>query len=528
MSLTIPYADRDFNSVLTDLKLQIPDITDQWNDFLDSDIGYALLKTFAILSDHNGFHLDRQAAECFLQVCERRASGVAYSKALGYTPAAVNAATTTLVISISSPYNEDIVIPEGVSVSLEGKPFFTVAPTVIQSGSLNTEVLIKQGSVFSQSSISPGIPWMKFNVPINISDVTVMVDGIKWVETASFVFPINKNSYRFYEDTSSRVIAFGSGSNTTIPPAGSVVSISGTVCSGASGNTIYSNSTATIASPVYNSLGQNIVNILSARAPSSASGGSDLESLESIKNNAPAYYTTQNRAVTAADYEAIARSIPGVTEAVAWGGETVGRYGEVFICVVGSGGTPDSLISAVEFALAGKHVLPMIVNVVAPNHVALNLTIDAYTAYPYNLSSTRSLIDQAMISFFDSTTVGQIFEMSDFIGILRSQQGMSYVDVKVSITLVGNCTNGVSKFELPLNLDMNTLEVVDTGGVIVWSPSDGYTISGSIISVLTPGSINGPITMNAYSLYPDIYLVPGQRMQRGNVQINMHKGGSAI
>ena len=59
-----------------------------------------------------------------------------------------------------------------------------------------------------------------------------------------------------------------------------------------------------------------------------ASGGADIESIDKIKFNAPKLYATQNRAVTANDYDAIVRKIyPAVSDIITYGGEEE-RYPE--------------------------------------------------------------------------------------------------------------------------------------------------------------------------------------------------------
>ena len=53
-----------------------------------------------------------------------------------------------------------------------------------------------------------------------------------------------------------------------------------------------------------------------------SSGGSTIESIESIKKYAPQIYASQNRAVTAADFEALVPRIYAEAESVsAYGGE---------------------------------------------------------------------------------------------------------------------------------------------------------------------------------------------------------------
>ena len=65
-------------------------------------------------------------------------------------------------------------------------------------------------------------------------------------------------------------------------------------------------------------------------------GGADIESIDSIKKYGPRVHGSQNRAVTAADYEALIPTVFPETEAIScFGGEelTPPRFGEVFCAV---------------------------------------------------------------------------------------------------------------------------------------------------------------------------------------------------
>lgn len=65
-------------------------------------------------------------------------------------------------------------------------------------------------------------------------------------------------------------------------------------------------------------------------------GGSEIESINSIRNFAPRAYASQNRAVTASDYETIIPKIYPEAEAVsAFGGEDLNppRYGKVYVTI---------------------------------------------------------------------------------------------------------------------------------------------------------------------------------------------------
>ena len=69
---------------------------------------------------------------------------------------------------------------------------------------------------------------------------------------------------------------------------------------------------------------------------SAAGGGEELESIDSIKRNAPKVFNAQNRAVTADDYESVIRNIyPAIADIVCFGGEEADppEYGKVKIVI---------------------------------------------------------------------------------------------------------------------------------------------------------------------------------------------------
>ena len=76
------------------------------------------------------------------------------------------------------------------------------------------------------------------------------------------------------------------------------------------------------------------VNNIVADSPSQ--GGSKIESIETIKYNAPKFYSSQNRAVTSNDYAAIVRNLyPAIADIIVFGGEdqVPPEYGKVFLAV---------------------------------------------------------------------------------------------------------------------------------------------------------------------------------------------------
>jgi len=62
----LPYLNKDYLSIRRELIARIPQLTDRWTDFNDSDLGIVLLDLFAGVGDMLAYYLDAQAAECYL------------------------------------------------------------------------------------------------------------------------------------------------------------------------------------------------------------------------------------------------------------------------------------------------------------------------------------------------------------------------------------------------------------------------------------------------------------------------------
>jgi len=133
----------------------------------------------------------------------------------------------------------------------------------------------------------------------------------------------------------------------------------------------------------------------------SSSGGSEIESINSIRNFAPRAYASQNRAVTASDYETLIPKIYSEAESVsAFGGEELSppQYGKVFITIKPFFGTflsntvKDNIKSELrKYSVAG--IIPEILDL---KYLYLELSSNIY--YNTNSSSSSDLIRSKVIS----------------------------------------------------------------------------------------------------------------------------------
>ena len=92
--------------------------------------------------------------------------------------------------------------------------------------------------------------------------------------------------------------------------------------------------------------------VIDVTTTSNSAGGSDIETLQSIKLNAPLAYSAQNRLVTADDYTGLILSSYGayVNDVTTWGGNdnVPPQYGKVFVSLNFLDGVDDSSKTMVE------------------------------------------------------------------------------------------------------------------------------------------------------------------------------------
>jgi hypothetical protein len=161
-----------------------------------------------------------------------------------------------------------------------------------------------------------------------------------------------------------------------------------------------------------------------------STGGKSIESVESVKKYAPQIYSTQNRAVTAADYEALIPQVYPEAESVsAFGGEdlTPPQYGKVFVSIKPYNGV--FLSSAIKQNLV-QRLKKYSVAGIKPEIVDLKylyVEADCETYYNTNLapspSYVQNVVTQNISKYSNSSELNQFgarFKYSKFQKVVDS------------------------------------------------------------------------------------------------------------
>ena len=179
------------------------------------------------------------------------------------------------------------------------------------------------------------------------------------------------------------------------------------------------------------------VDALSCRNPLPASGGTDPETNDQIRRRAPqAFLTTQERAVTMADYETEAENNPQVDQAVAtlrW----TGSWYTVFVTVEPKGGgslTPQ-LESSINIDLEGKRMAGLDLLLNSPQYVSLEIVLQVCVAANYFQSYVQQSLYQVLgnqllpdgrkgVFYPDNFTFGQTVYLSKVYAAALSVAGV--------------------------------------------------------------------------------------------------------
>ena len=364
------FSTLDFDQIKSTLREVLRTNTDFTDyDFEGSNLS-SIIDLLAYNTYINSYNANMVANEVFIDSATLRENVVALARNIGYTPKSRKASRCTVDFFVDL----DELSTSPPSVTLKAGP---VAATSNQFGGQsyvfnvledttvpvfdrraifeNLEVIegTKITQSYTYSSQNPNQRFTLNNPGIDTDTILVVVKPsntstikLKYDLTNSLIDSkvndvINGSSTVFFlqeiEDERYEVI-FGDGVFGRALEDGNVVEISYLVCDGANANRIsdfnFSGRLVYLQDSIENTVTSGI-SLISSQAPST--GGAAIESVTSIKKYAPQVYGTQDRAITANDYEVLIpnKIYPEAESISVFGGEELvpPRFGKVFISI---------------------------------------------------------------------------------------------------------------------------------------------------------------------------------------------------
>ena len=415
---SIALTSLDFDSYKSSLKAFLQTQT----QFKDYDFESSNLSVLLDLLSHNtfmnAFYMNMVASEMFLDSAQLRDSIISHAKELNYLPRSFKSAMATINIRITSSdeFKNSILIPKNTPfISRVGDVSYTfsTAENVVTTSSngvfIATGVNVYEGTYLSDTyavNYNNKLIYKINSQTVDISSINVRVleDNGATIQTytrATSLFGYNETSKIFFVQPAlngNYEIVFGDGVIGRKPLNNSIVLIEYRSCNGElpNGAGVFFS-----ASRINNE--SNVV--VTTSIP--AIGGAVAESLDSIKYNAPRAFTTQERAVTAEDYENILKiNFPEINAVTAYGGEDASppQYGRVFVSVDlrDVDGLPNSKVSEYTNFLRTRSVVSLDPIFISPEYTYLGITSNV----KYNINTTgrnpediRTLATQSIMNY---------------------------------------------------------------------------------------------------------------------------------
>ena len=342
------YTTKDHEDIVNDCIERIKQVysEESWNDFEEDNAGRMLVESFAYIADLLLFYLDRQANETYLPTATERQNLINMCKLIGYTTKNATSAQVNIKLSLDSVHSLDVTLPASSQLATNsGLIFETVSDAVIKAGELSTNVEAIEGETFTEVvGTSDGEEYQEFYLSRSgvVEIQSVNIDNSEWLFVDSFAGQLeNSKVYSTEIDAWQRgKILFGNGKQGEIPENGERISVTYRVGGGVAGN-VAPNTITSVRDIATDSDGNSIV--VKITNEDWASGGSEPESIESIKLWAPRFYEAQDRCVTQQDYEAFAMKYDGIIKSRAIVRERTGEANVIRVYVLTYGQTANSV-----------------------------------------------------------------------------------------------------------------------------------------------------------------------------------------
>jgi len=444
-------SDLDFDAIKSNLRAFLQDQT-QFSDYNFEGSGFAvLLDTLAYNTHYLGFNANMLANEIYLDSADIRKNIVSLAKMLGYTPSSPKAPVAGVDIILNNATGASVTMNKGTAFTstVDGTSYqfvtnedITITPADgvyrfsnvnLYEGTLVTYRYTVDSTDVDQKFIIPSVnadtSTLKVTVQTSAGDTSTstytLATGLKSLTATSKAYFLQET------DTGKFEVYFGDGVIGQNLSDGNIVILEYVVT-----NKAEANGASTFA--LSGSIG-GFTNV-SVSTNSSAQGGSEAETKESIRYNAPLQYTAQDRAVTTTDYETLVKSIyPNALSVSAWGGEDdeTPVYGVVKIAIKAASGSTltDTTKQNIVTSLKPFNVASVRPEIVDPETTSILLTVNA----KYDKRATTKTSDTLKSEIINSITNYNTETLQKFDGVFRYSKLTGLID-NVDTSILSNIT----------------------------------------------------------------------------------------
>jgi len=454
------FASRDYENIRRDLLARASRVVPDWTDRDPSDFGMLFVDLWAYMGDVLHYYVDRAAGEAFITTATQRESVLALANLFDYTPFNRSSATATVYVSNSSSASVSLAAGTVFVAISDGSQyeFFSNQETTVLAGQ-TVGVLVTEGkkvieevlTTSANGQVNQKYSLSKTNAVPSSVQVYVYENGIDptaWNPVPNISLSNSGNSvYSVIVNADNETqVLFGNRLSGRIPATNTKITATYNTTSGGSGN-----------------VGQNKISAFKTTQPvglavvssTTATGGSNGETVDSIKSSLKAMIRSQDRAVTLQDYVDLALRVPSVYKAVVaytpnasgGGGGSVSVYGMPYISEYTSYTSNSVAVTSTvqdEIEALIQPLSTLGVTVVAESSITLvpkTITATVYVQESYVAVSVQRAVERALDALFELPRIqfGVDIKIGDIYRAIHNVEGVEYA----TVTLGGSSPTNV-------------------------------------------------------------------------------------
>ena len=497
----IVISDYDFDAIKVNLK----SFLQGQSEFQDYDFEGSSLNILLDILSYNTHYLaylaNMATNELYLDSADIRNNIVSLAKMIGYTPSSPRAPMASIDVTLNNA--------TGISVTMSKGTVFTtnVDNTTYQYVNNSDITITPSNGVYKFSSVpiyEGTLVTFKYTVDVNDVDQKFIIPSEN-ADTSTLLVKVQEsssdtktNTYKLaggYNNvtSSSKVyfiqegkdgryeVYFGDGVNGQSLSDGNIVILEYIVT-----NKTLSNSASSFS--LSGTIG-GFSNVTISTV-SSSQGGSESETNESIRHNAPLNYAAQERAVTTTDYESLVKQIyPNALSVSAWGGEDdeTPRYGIVKIGIKAASGSTltETTKQSIINSLKPYNVASVSPQIIDPEVTSILITSNV----KYESASTTKSADTLKSDVITTLTNYNTNTLQKFDVIYRHSKLTGLIDGTDS-SILSNITNIKIRKNFTPTLSSSTKYDIYFRNAL-FNPHSGHNMIGGGILTSTGFKVTG-------------------------------------
>jgi hypothetical protein len=466
---SISLTQLDFNEYKASLKAYLTE-QEEFKDYdFDGSNLSVLLDILSYNTYQNAFYMNMVSNEMFLDSARLRDSVISHAKELNYLPRSFTSAKADIRLTVTptDSNKNSIVIPKGTGFISRVDDYtytFTTSQNIVITNKVDGSFVSDTITIYEGNYLSDTYA-VNYNNPLIFKINNKSVDASSVAVTVledngSSVLEYSRATSLFGYTETSKVfflqpgvgdlyeVVFGDGIIGRKPKNNSVIIIEYRTSNGELPNGAFR---FINSGRIDNEANVTITTI------SSAADGAVAEDLNSIKFNAPRAFTTQERAITAEDYQNLLKAnYPEINAVTAYGGEdaTPPQYGRIFVSVdlTDVDGLPKIKEDEYRRFLRSRSSVAMEPIFISPDYTYLSVT----GIVKYNINRTGLNPEDIRTFVIDSILNYALVNLNSFAKTFRYSKLVQAIDATDESIISNETDINLVKYLTPnLNVPLN-------------------------------------------------------------------------